>query len=262
MKTIIGFIFFLLSYYIPFAYSQDSNASVAIKDNWDDHFQKHFYLGFEGTSVSGFEDRGTVRVGALIYNILGVDPENEREDRDFFLSREVHMYGKWLLTSSAEQSSLGDKIKSDSTASKAETNDGSEIEPAFEANLGIFKPVYFAGKSGSGRDQDFLMGLLLDYSLRKPDNLDKYTKKHYAGFRMAHGSEAYFDILAGKTEGVEGTRLELRGQTPLSPLSTGKVYAGLIVNFGVKDSPENSDSLRLYVSWNYDLNNWLGTTNK
>ncbi len=265
MNIVTWFTFLSLFFVTQFSFSQGSSESIEsqeLPDNWKDTFQKHFYIGFEGTSVSGFEERGTVRVGALIYNILGKDAENELEGINFLGSRETHFYGNWLLTTSAEQSSLNDVIKSTSAGSVEQGNNGSKIEPAFEASLGIFKPIYYVAKSKDGRDQAFYFGPIIDFTLRKPDNLNEFSRKNYGGARMAHGSEAFFDILAGKTEGIEGTRLELRGQTPISPLSTGKVYAGVIINIGVKNAPDDSDSLRLYVSWHYDLDNWLGINDK
>ena len=200
---------------------------------WAKDFVANFYLGYEGTSVSGFNEKGTARTGMMIYNqATGPFTEDSKYG--------VHVFGNILLTSSGEQ-----------TKSAAAT----DIKTAFEMDINTFFPFLVRRQS---------LGLLtggpiLSFGLKKVDGDNEFNKQYYLGCRFAHSPESYFDVLYGKNEGVGGKRVVLKGQIPITEIMDGNVFVGGFANFGVSDAPpDNADTLKLYVTWQVRFTSIVG----
>lgn len=202
---------------------------------WDRDFSFAFYLGYEGTSVSGFKEKGTARAGMMIYNQL-TGPL--KKGSHFGL----HVFSNVLMTSSAEQTGQA-------------TQQTSGIESAIEMDLNVFVPVYTKAQSVGL----LAVGPIVMGGLRKPDNINEFTRKYMAGVRLAHSPESYFDLLYGRTERVQGKRLELRGQLPVSKLLNGNLFVGGAVNVSANEEKNNNDTLRLYVTWQVSIADIFGT---
>lgn len=202
---------------------------------WGRDFAFAFYLGYEGTSVSGFQEKGTARTGMMIYNQL----TGPLKKGDHF---GLHMFSNILLTSSAEQTGQ-------------DTQQTSSVESAIEMDLNIFVPLYTKPQSVGV----LAVGPIVMGGLRKPDNIDEFTRKYMAGVRLAHSPESYFDILYGRTERVDGKRLELRGQLPVAKLLNGNLFVGGVVNVSASEEVNNNDTLRVYVTWQVNIADIFGT---
>ena len=80
---------------------------------------------------------------------------------------------------------------------------------------------------------------------------------------MSFNPEWYLDILYGKTESVQGRRIEVRGQMPVIPVKTGNhVYIGAVANFrasneGDGETPQK-DTVQVYLTWNVDFKSIFG----
>ena len=128
-----------------------------------------------------------------------------------------------------------------------------EIEQAVEAELGLYVPVY---RKRLDRFGSLLIGPMAQTSISRIDNVDRFVRRHYGGVRFAYSPETWLDLTYGKTEGLDGRRAELRMQVPLRNISAdSRLFLGTIINVGVKDSGDEPDSFRLYLTWNTGTSN-------
>lgn len=199
---------------------------LPLDKGWGRDFTANFYLGYEGTSVSGFDNKSSSRAGLMVYNQF-TDP---------LLAGKwgFHTFGNVALTSSAEQ-----------TSQDGSTSTSNEIESATEVDLNIYLPYGLKQQSRGV----LAIGPLFSAGVRKPDNLDDFTGKYLAGVRVAHSPESFFDIMYGKTEGIPGNRWELRGQLPVAVVLTGNLFVGGALNLSGDSEIQNTDTLRMYVTW-------------
>lgn len=162
----------------------------------------------------------------------------------------LHTWLSVFTNSSAEKSVPGEMTTGMPAGTPSPEEDPTpKIEQAFEAELGFFAPVW-------QKHRDSMMGAMLigptiQASLSKIEDQGRFTKRYYVGPRFAFSPEAYFDLLYGKTEQVDGRRMEIKFQLPVSNLTeNSRLLLGGVFNFGVKDSSEQVDSYRLFVTWN------------
>lgn len=128
-----------------------------------------------------------------------------------------------------------------------------EVEQAVEAELGLYVPVY---RKRLDRFGSLLIGPMAQTSISRIDNVDRFVRRHYGGVRFAYSPETWLDLTYGKTEGLDGRRAELRMQVPLRNISAdSRLFLGTIINVGVKDSGDEPDSFRLYLTWNTGTSN-------
>jgi hypothetical protein len=79
--------------------------------------------------------------------------------------------------------------------------------------------------------------------------------RRYGGLRFSINPELYSEFLIGRTDKLKSLRFEFRGQLPVYTLESGdRIFLGGIFNLGINHKEENeSDTFRIYVSWNTDL---------
>lgn len=195
---------------------------------WGSDFVGNLYLGFEGSSVSDVKNKSTSRIGLMVYEQSFGDVEFG-EDGNYVKKNAPHLFMNLLSTSSAENT----------------TND--ELVQSFESDFNMFWPVSGEKKQNG----ELIRGFILSHGIKKNDTGtdDQFIKKNYLGYRSSYSPEFFYDILLGKTEGLNGHRVEMRGQMPVSEVLTGRVFVGLNINYGVDDSDGVKDSLKLYVTW-------------
>lgn len=208
-------------------------AKLALKENrkldigWDHDYVSNFYLGVEGSSVSSVKNKSTERVGFMMYEqSFGLVKFNESGELVDKIA--PHLFMNLLSTSSAEATGLD------------------ELEQVFEADFNMFWPL------GGHRMQngDLVRGVIVNHGIRKiVDANERYGKKNYFGYRSAFSPEFYFDAMLGKTENLQGYRLQIRGQKPIDRVFSGRLFLGMNINYGVKNSGDVKDSLKLYVTW-------------
>lgn len=209
-----------------------------IDRGWGRDFIANFYLGFEGTSVASIEEKGTTRTGMMVYNQVS----NELSEEKF----SHHIFGNVLLTSSAEQS----------TATDSGAQDNASVEPTIEMDLNYYAPKIITKQSIGA----FTGGPIFKLGIRKIDEQTGFTHKYGLGLRFAHSPESFFDITLGETEDVDGNRLEISGQLPVAELFDGGVFVGSLINLGVgSDRSDESDTLRLYVTWQVSFTDIFGS---
>ena len=207
--------------------------NLPLDRGWGKDFVANFYVGYEGTSVSGVKEKGTLRTGMMVYSQLTGTPE-----RDEF---GIHAFGNVLLTSSAEQT-------------MEEGADTDTVDETIEVDLNLYIP-WGARHQTNGL---LTIGPLGSLASRKVNQLDNYREKYMAGLRFAHSPESFFDILYGKTENVNGKRIELRGQLPVAEIVNGNIFVGGILNLAIDDKGESNDSIRMYVTWQVNFSDIIG----
>ncbi len=140
---------------------------------------------------------------------------------------------------------------------------------AVEFEVAIFYPLYI-GSRGTALDknyQEFAFGLIGSYGGRKVDNLDALQQRHYYGVRFAFNEETYFDAMLGKSDPLEGDRLQLRGQLPVAAIGGGRVFLGTQVNLEVSKKKQNEnnelisepDSIKVWVTWQTTFDKIFGS---
>jgi hypothetical protein len=96
-----------------------------------------------------------------------------------------------------------------------------------------------------------MVGLIFNSRFSFTDDTDEdIATQYYGGIRLASNEESYFDLLAGKHEGIEGLRGEIRGQLPVSTFAGGRLFLGGRFNFGIDDDKDlNEDAWQVYLQW-------------
>ncbi|MGA1789903.1 MAG: hypothetical protein ACMUIM_00330 [bacterium] len=204
---------------------------LPLDKGWVEEFSTNFYLGYEGTSVSGIKEKGTARTEIMIYNQIS-GPLEKSGDWGF------HVFGNILLTSSAEQST-------------EDENQEPSIEQAIEVDLNLYVPWGCKIQSYGL----LAVGPIGGAAIRKIDDVDKFSKKYLGGLRFAHSPESFFDVLYAKTQNVEGDRVEIRGQIPVAEMLNGRIFIGGSLNFSTGSEGQESDNVRMYIAWQVDFSN-------
>tara|TARA_B100002003_G_scaffold137832_1_gene127445 strand:- start:46 stop:1395 length:1350 start_codon:yes stop_codon:yes gene_type:complete len=229
--------------------------------NKDNNFRKtfcwDFLAGYEGISVKGLNEKGTLRSEALFYQLYEEDPN------DIVTKWNWHAFGNVLFTSSGEQSGspVADSTAADDTLSEPDPSETpvaadaepplNDPEPAIEANINVaYMKRMFEDRNSK---YELYHGPIVTAGVRKPLEDGRFAKRYYGGWRFAQSQMSYFDLLYGKTEGIKGSRVEFRGQFYVS-----KILLGLAINYAVEDGPEEgADYIKLYVMKPIDLKSML-----
>ena len=164
-----------------------------------------------------------------------------RDEPGWFRDLHLIQYFSLFLQSSAETSVL--------------EGEESGIESALDMDLALFTPVY--------RDHDsygaHAFGPVVTAGYRKSHDVGTGARRYYAGLRSSHNPESFVDLLYGKTEGVRGKRVEVRGMIPISDFAGGSFNVGGAVNLAVSGHGEQApDSVRVQVIWRARLNEFFG----
>ena len=255
----------------------------------DSTFTYQFYAGVEYTKVGDLFDDSQLRLGFQSYVRLFDDLEenrklfaqnNEASIKDGFrLSYSPHIIGSIQLSGAAEAVAADSETTNDQTSDDGQTTDSNDDttnttngentaaaadaneSPGFEAlefEAAVYWPLYMHfSRSDSVADyRELTAGLIVTAGGRKVDDHDSFYDRYYAGFRMSHNEETYFDVLYGKSEPLKGRRLELRGQLPVASLGTGRVFLGGLANMALSqkkdengDKLNEGDSFKVYVIW-------------
>ena len=223
------------------AAGSDGLATPSSKD-WVD-FSATLYVGVEGTSVTGLKDKGTPLTGLITMKQWAgeLSIATARDEPGWFRDLHLIQYFSLFLQSSAETSVL--------------EGEESGIESALDMDLALFTPVY--------RDHDsygaHAFGPVVTAGYRKSHDVGTGARRYYAGLRSSHNPESFVDLLYGKTEGVRGKRVEVRGMIPISDFAGGSFNVGGAVNLAVSGHGEQApDSVRVQVIWRARLNEFFG----
>ncbi|MDH5182067.1 MAG: hypothetical protein OEZ39_02605 [Gammaproteobacteria bacterium] len=217
---------------------------------WNDRSMTQFYLGVEGTSVKEVNAKSTARLGFMYYSqnnarLIDIYKDSnkgctDKKDSSSWFNGMVGCGNHWfinvLVSSSAESSEQN-------VASDTDVTQAIEVETAYFMPLSAVKHPE--------ENSITVSGPIISLAFKKIDKDNAgMTRRHYIGYRYANSPESYADFLFGETTGVEGVRGEIRGQIPVSRLIGGRIFAGLAVNLGIKDSPnKDNDSIKLYLTW-------------
>lgn len=205
-------------------------------DDFDDYFFA-FSVGYEYSGVSEIFSKGFPRVGLLVHRKY-----HER----------LSMAGSFLLTSSAEQKLEGTGQASDIRAEGEKTLE-LEVQPFY-----AWKEIDAVLGRGSRKINEQI-GATLVLGGRKTDQTSQLDARYYLGLRAAFNPHTYFDALVGRTQSLDSSRLELRGQMPIFRMANNsRFYIGGILNAAVhnRDEVTEPDVVRVYVKWDSpDLSN-------
>lgn len=186
---------------------------------WGDSFASNFLIGYESTDVDGYERYGNGRYGLNYYF-----------QANGSLSRETgwgrHLFGEAMLTNTAESSST-------------------RVDNAYELDINYYAARIVSGNSKGG----WAVGPVGGIKMIKLDGISTSQWKYMAGVRIARSPDFYVDARFGKTEGVTGNRIEVRGQLPVTVLFNGDVIVGGMLNISDDNALSTGDAMRFYLLW-------------
>lgn len=245
-------------------------------EDYDDYFFR-FPVGYEILQDDPSLEKGFPRVGFLVSALLGGG-----QVHDLVHGRRLGRYGAFLsftaqITSSAEQTietfsgnpaggddgpmepppgdgsqEDGGEEGEDDGEDDQPTVDGEPVEDAFEFEVQLYLPV-FRSRAMTPEGLRVYIGPILTVGGKQIEAADEVEGRHYGGLRIASNPELYWDLLVGKSDGLDGKRLEVRGQLPIHIFEGGnRLFLGAIGNFGL-DGEDEPDVIRLYVTWNVDV---------
>ncbi len=193
------------------------------------------YLGAEGTSVSDINNKTTVRTQLMLYNQI------YRWENccglDFF----------------------GDVILTSVTSSSTTTASTATVSQAIGGDINLYLKFPIRREATHPENWISTLGLIYSFETLKPTNANEATRSSYFGVRLQYNTESFADLLYGRTEGIGGSRGELRVQAPIKQLNllgNSPTIVGLIANLGIRDRPQNNvDSIKMYVMWRVSIEN-------
>lgn len=242
-------------------------------------FSYQFYAGIEATTLNEFMEETNVRAGFQGYKRFtrrlerlkdvidtrgSCKPNEKCHDWGF----DLHVFGNINLTTVGEHTFVENKSDSTTTdettdtAPTTDTNDTNattdeetkaDVDQALVGEIGVFMPVYMSidGEIKNKNYQEFMFGPIVTTGFNFTDKTqDSFNTRYYIGFRMAHNEESYLDVVYGKSEGIRGKRLEVRGQLPVSTLAGGRLFVGGRANVAIdKYKKETEDAWQIYLQW-------------
>lgn len=195
-----------------------------------DAFKFHFNLGYAFTSVNSLWSKGNPRVALGLYRT--------------FLGTNIQLASQIKLTDAGEQQPValgtGGKISA---------------ERALDFETLMFFPFINGKVNMYGKDRGYFLGPTALWGAKKLDANNLVSTRHYFGLRTAVGPESYVDVMVGRSEGVAGTRLLLRGKMPFNIPDTDQIiYLGLEGNIKLTDRKNSSsaETIRGYLVWDID----------
>ena len=242
---------------------------VVNAEKYDDYFFR-LNTGYEFVAIDKFFDKGEPRMSLLINRRLGGDLVTD--DRHGLWYR----YGgrstfAAVLESSAEATVKIPDTQAPPAKASTDTKDPSaeaNVTKAFAFELQYAWIFYRTLPFGPNNLREYL-GLIVVAGGSKTDAQAKITDRFYYGLRSAVNPEFYADFLYGHTSSLHSNRVEVRGQFPVSTLANGdRIFLGGIGNFAVNKrsrvlapadtAPPESDTVRVYATWNTDLKHLFG----
>ncbi len=194
-----------------------------LDQGWGDRNTTNLFLGYETVDVDGLSRYGAGRFGVSFYSQMS-DVLGETE------TLALHLFGAALLTNSAE-------------------NSDSVVSDTHEIDLNLFMP-YSMVRSNKGH---WALGPVAGITMRKFAGISISRWKYMAGVRAARSADLYFEARYGKSEGVSGQRIELKGQLPVMSALNGDVIVGGTLNLSIDDGASSGDVIQAYVLWQVDF---------
>lgn len=231
-----------------------------------------FYTGVEYNNVEDLFSKSSVRVGMLTYLRLGKGVERLRDRTQgscdihsacgYFGWYIPHIFGSVSLTAAAESGvPVLDELGGTDTPAP-DTPDTSQPNSNFDSieyELGVFWPFYMGSRGTKDAEtyQEFAVGTIASIGGRVTEDNDSFQDRAYVGFRISNNEETYFDFMVGKSQPLDGKRLELRGQIPVSKLGSGRVFIGGSINLQISKKDDSTtkepirepDSFKIYLTW-------------
>lgn len=253
---------------------EDARTEFADYEQW----YSKFSTGYEYTTVSDAFSRGFMRVGL---NIGFQYPRHSIPEND---DRNWHYYGVYsmfsmALTNTGEASATPAPSFLASSARRVTPLEDEpenppdpaqdrkpEIRRALEFESQFFIPVWRNDYQALNPRLRTRIGPLLVFGARKADDDTFAHHRAYVGIRNARSPDTYWDVLYGRTGGLESRRIEFRGQYQLQRFFPGsaRLALGAVGNFGsnrrrrgsceeldTSCGPDEPDSIRFYL--NYEL---------
>jgi hypothetical protein len=249
-----------------------------------------FYSGLEVSSINKFLEETHPRLGMQIYTKWTNKTDFLRNQAlkncsgfkrcSALTFTDVHTYFNASFTTLNERKFV--QVREDASAPPTDTptdtpsdmptdmpnmpatgnDEPEEAEPSSEQAIviesGLFYPIYSSirGDYKEPDYQEYLIGPIVALSAYFTDtSQDQFTSRYYLGARMANNEETYFDLLFGGSEHVDGLRMELRGQFPVTTLGGGRVFLGGKFNTGIdSDKKKAKDAWQIFLQWqvNFD----------
>ncbi len=204
------------------------NRPSPLDKGWSGEFVSNLYLGYETTDLDGFDRHGNGRFGINYYHqIDGSMDSNTGWGK--------HIFGDAVLTNSAEHSVTS-------------------FDKTYEVDLNFYLP--------NAEDGDIPvrwgLGPVVGVKMKKLSGISTSRWKYMAGLRLARSPDLYIDGRYGKSEGVPGPRIEIRGQMPVESLYNGSVIVGGTLNLSTDDGASVGDSIQMYLLWQINFIDALG----
>ncbi len=245
--------------------AKDTAQSDRLIPVWRDAaFTYQFYAGVEYGKVDDLFDEASLRLGFQSYVRLADDFEDLRKraqagetNFDGFGLYSPHLIGNVVLTGASESAAGSETTASDSSDTPENTENTPDFD-AIEYEAALYWPLFthFSNINNAADYRELTAGLIVAAGGRKTDESDSFLDRYYIGARVSHNEETYFDVLYGKSEPLNGKRLELRGQLPVASVGSGRVFLGGVANIELSRSKDDDntkvtevDSFKVYITW-------------
>lgn len=220
-------------------------------ENYDDYPSLYytFFAGAEYRNVNGIFNNGYPDVGLFLYQ----RPRN----REGWGHLVPDIYTTINLASSSEQhisAPGGGTIGAPAIGTGAR---------ALQADFNLFWPLPWQIDLSPNTSY---FGPMVDFGVRKTDNVQQFDRRAYYGFRAAMSQEMYLELLYGHTASLNTHRFEIRAQMPVYDFhNSTKLYIGADANLshGHPDdlkATADPDTFVIYLIWNVPLSTVLGAT--
>lgn len=195
--------------------------------------------GYEFVSVDKYFDDGEPLIGMTVQTRF---LESQPDRRYGWAPYGLHQMFNARLGSNREGAADEDGQPQD--------DDESSVKQTFSFDLEHFFPLMRTEFWG-GEDVRVWSGPIVVLGGKLEQESEQVSARYYGGWRGGIGPSHYSDILLGKTEGLDGLRLEVRGQMALAEISGHPVFLGAVGNFGL-ESQSSRDTVTVYASWQTD----------
>ncbi len=199
------------------------NRRSPLDQGWSGEFVSNLYLGYETTDLDGFDRHGNGRFGINYYHQIDGSLDSKE-------GWGKHIFGDAVLTNSAEHSVTS-------------------FDKTYEVDLNFYLP--------NAEDGDIPvrwgLGPVVGIKMKKLSGISTSRWKYMAGLRLARSPDLYIDGRYGKSEGVPGQRIEIRGQMPVASLYNGDVIVGGTLNLSTDDGASVGDSIQMYLLWQVNI---------
>ena len=240
--------------------------SLLIDTGWDEEFVRRLYAGYEGISVDKLKGASSNRLGFFIYS--QVDRSLSRRVANCYIINQfkctkedlseingIHVFGNIVSTEYVRKIQPSEADSASEADSGGSGNTGTTEQVAVEAvkSIDLDLNFYFPLKIIEQDTGLLAFGPIININFKKPDGTSArseiFIKKLSLGLRAAHSPESYTDIYVGRVDEMDGWRMEIRGQIPITEVFNGKLILGIDINSGLSDQGNENDSVKFYAIW-------------